>query len=63
MLISKKQGEKLSVKDLKQVYGGCSCGGKCGLCDCTSTNGEHFYSAFDPEITAYNHTLLSPAVK
>jgi len=61
MLISKRQGEKLSVKKLKQVYGGCSCGGQCGLCDCTSSNGDQFYSAFDPEMTSYDRTLCTPA--
>jgi bacteriocin-like protein len=61
MLISKKQGEKLSIKELNTVYGGCGCGGNCGDCDCTSSNGDRFFGSFDPEMKNYDSLMQAPA--
>ena len=62
MLISKQQGEKICVKELRHIYGGsCMCGGVCGLCDCTSSHGEQFYGAFNPSMTRYEGILMTPA--
>ena len=58
MIISKSQGEKLTDKSMKKTYGSAGCGGICGNCDCRKSNGELFYPAFDPEMTAYNLVLL-----
>lgn len=56
MILSKSQGEKLDDKYMKVIYGK-GCGGKCGNCDCTASNGAQFYGSFDPEMTAFQTTL------
>ena len=60
MLISKQQGEKLCVKELKQVYGGCDCAGNCASCDCTSRE-ENYFSNLNCAFQERESILVIPA--
>ncbi len=59
MLISKKQGEKLSNKNMSTIYGSATCGGSCGDCDCRSSNGDNFSSSHDPEMKSWEGLFTS----
>jgi len=58
MKISKTQGEKLDDKYMKIIYGSSGCGGNCGNCDCTKSNGEKFYEAYNPEMDLWEGVLI-----
>ncbi|MCP4213828.1 MAG: hypothetical protein GY765_04185 [bacterium] len=60
MIISKVKGQNISEKDMNTTYGGFGCGGRCGDCDCRSSNGDNFEKAFTPEMQNWNTVLMNP---
>jgi hypothetical protein len=60
MIVSKSQGEKLDDRYMNVIYGRASCGGKCGNCDCRSSNGALFLDAYNPSMDEWEAILLEP---